>query len=189
MRHHLRARSFHDHLALVQDGDTLGEGERDVEVVLDHDHRDPARDGGELVLDLAPLFLRETRERLVEEQHARLLRQGHGDLYAALLAVGGVGQAPVGGRAQPDPVQHGQRALPQLGSSGMKMNGPYDYVPPNYWYDKAHSDLGGAWGFNSETSAGPDIPTMDTLKRMLSSSELDTLWKNHLYSMDQLELP
>ncbi|MFJ9786311.1 glycosyl hydrolase 2 galactose-binding domain-containing protein [Amycolatopsis sp. NPDC101161] len=70
------------------------------------------------------------------------------------------------------------KSSPQLGSSGMKMNGPYDYVPPNYWYDKAHSDLGGAWGFNSETSAGPDIPTMDTLKRMMSSSELDTLWKN-----------
>ncbi len=70
------------------------------------------------------------------------------------------------------------KSSPQLGSSGMKMNGPYDYVPPNYWYDKAHSDLGGAWSFNSETSAGPDIPTMDTLKRMLSASELDTLWKS-----------
>jgi hypothetical protein len=58
------------------------------------------------------------------------------------------------------------------------MNGPYDYVPPNYWYDKAHSDLGGAWSFNSETSAGPDIPTMDTLKRMMSASELDTMWKS-----------
>ncbi|MEA5363405.1 carbohydrate-binding protein [Amycolatopsis sp., V23-08] len=70
------------------------------------------------------------------------------------------------------------KSSPQLGSSGMKMNGPYDYVPPNYWYDKAHTDLGGAWGFNSETSAGPDIPTMDTLKRMMSPSELDTLWKS-----------
>ncbi|MEV7099223.1 carbohydrate-binding protein [Amycolatopsis sp. NPDC051045] len=70
------------------------------------------------------------------------------------------------------------KSSPQLGSSGMKMNGPYDYVPPNYWYDKAHADSGGAWSFNSETSAGPDIPTMDTLKRMMSSSELDTLWKN-----------
>ena len=70
------------------------------------------------------------------------------------------------------------KSSPQLGASGMKMNGPYDYVPPNYWYDKAHSDLGGAWSFNSETSAGPDIPTMDTLKRMMSSSELDTMWKS-----------
>ena len=37
---------------------------------------------------------------------------------------------------------------------------------------------GGATGFNSETSAGPDIPTLDTLRRMLSPAELDTLWKN-----------
>jgi exo-1,4-beta-D-glucosaminidase len=70
------------------------------------------------------------------------------------------------------------KSSPITGASGMKMNGPYDWVPPSYWYDKAHSDSGGASGFNSETSAGPDIPTMDTLKRMMSASELDTLWKN-----------
>ncbi|MEC3974108.1 glycosyl hydrolase 2 galactose-binding domain-containing protein [Amycolatopsis sp. H20-H5] len=70
------------------------------------------------------------------------------------------------------------KSSPQLGKSGMKMNGPYDWVPPNYWYDKAHDVSGGAWNFNSETSAGPDIPTMDTLQRMMSASELDTLWKS-----------
>jgi exo-1,4-beta-D-glucosaminidase len=70
------------------------------------------------------------------------------------------------------------KSSPQLGDSGMKMNGPYDWVPPGYWYDKAHSDGGGAWNFNSETSAGPDIPTMDTLNRMMSASELNTLWSS-----------
>ncbi|WP_030927254.1 glycoside hydrolase family 2 protein [Streptomyces sp. NRRL S-646] len=64
---------------------------------------------------------------------------------------------------------------PQLGSSGMKMTGPYDWIPPDYWYAKRE---GGATGFNSETSAGPDIPTLDTLRRMMSPAELDTLWKN-----------
>ncbi|WP_369241528.1 sugar-binding domain-containing protein [Streptomyces sp. R21] len=64
---------------------------------------------------------------------------------------------------------------PISGSSGMKMSGPYDWIPPNYWYAKRE---GGATGFNSETSAGPDIPTLDTLRRMLSPAELDTLWKN-----------
>ncbi|MFI1171083.1 glycoside hydrolase family 2 protein [Streptomyces melanogenes] len=64
---------------------------------------------------------------------------------------------------------------PITGSSGMKMTGPYDWVPPNYWYNKQE---GGATGFNSETSAGPDIPTLDTLRRMMSPAELDTLWKN-----------
>ncbi|MFE0518353.1 exo-beta-D-glucosaminidase [Streptomyces sp. NPDC058954] len=64
---------------------------------------------------------------------------------------------------------------PQSGSSGMKMTGPYDWIPPNYWYAKRE---GGATGFNSETSAGPDIPTLDTLRRMMTPAELDTLWKN-----------
>ncbi|MFI6655021.1 glycosyl hydrolase 2 galactose-binding domain-containing protein [Streptomyces sp. NPDC050523] len=64
---------------------------------------------------------------------------------------------------------------PQSGSSGMKMTGPYDWVPPGYWYFKRE---GGATGFNSETSAGPDVPTLDTLRRMMSPAELDTLWKN-----------
>ncbi|WP_328550829.1 MULTISPECIES: glycoside hydrolase family 2 protein [unclassified Streptomyces] len=67
------------------------------------------------------------------------------------------------------------KSSPQLGSSGMKMTGPYDWVPPNYWYAKRE---GGATGFNSETSAGPDIPTLDTLRRMMTPAELDTLWKN-----------
>ncbi|WP_399036946.1 glycosyl hydrolase 2 galactose-binding domain-containing protein [Streptomyces sp. ASQP_92] len=66
-------------------------------------------------------------------------------------------------------------SAPITGSSGMKMTGPYDWVPPNYWYNKRE---GGATGFNSETSAGPDIPTLDTLRRMLSPAELDTLWKS-----------
>ncbi|WP_069766966.1 sugar-binding domain-containing protein [Streptomyces sp. LUP30] len=64
---------------------------------------------------------------------------------------------------------------PTSGRSGMKMSGPYDWIPPNYWYAKRE---GGATGFNSETSAGPDVPTPDTLRRMMSPAELDTLWKN-----------
>ncbi|WP_405885048.1 exo-beta-D-glucosaminidase [Streptomyces sp. NBC_01136] len=66
-------------------------------------------------------------------------------------------------------------STPISGSSGMKMTGPYDWVPPNYWYAKRE---GGATGFNSETSAGPDIPTLDTLRRMMSPAELDTLWES-----------
>lgn len=64
---------------------------------------------------------------------------------------------------------------PRLGPSGMKMSGPYDWVPPAYWYAKRE---GGATGFNSETSAGPSIPTLDTLRRMMTPAELDTLWKS-----------
>ncbi|MET7478362.1 exo-beta-D-glucosaminidase [Streptomyces sp. NPDC005648] len=77
----------------------------------------------------------------------------------------------------PDPVVAAASAnsSPQLGGSGMKMTGPYDWIPPNYWYAKRE---GGATGFNSETSAGPDIPTLDTLRRMMTPAELDTLWQN-----------
>ncbi|WP_445281351.1 glycosyl hydrolase 2 galactose-binding domain-containing protein [Streptomyces sp. DSM 118148] len=77
----------------------------------------------------------------------------------------------------PDPVipAASENSSPRLGRSGMKMTGPYDWVPPGYWYAKRE---GGATGFNSETSAGPDIPTLDTLRRMMTPAELDTLWKD-----------
>ncbi|WP_214327765.1 glycosyl hydrolase 2 galactose-binding domain-containing protein [Nonomuraea sediminis] len=61
------------------------------------------------------------------------------------------------------------------GNSGMKMTGPYDWVPPNYWYNKRE---GGAFGFNSETSAGPDVPTLDSLKRMMTQAQIDSLWQS-----------
>jgi exo-1,4-beta-D-glucosaminidase len=66
-------------------------------------------------------------------------------------------------------------SAPITGRSGLKMPGPYDWIPPNYWYNKRE---GGAFGFNSETSAGPDVPTLDTLRRMMTTSELNTLWQN-----------
>src|ERR1700681_3067008 len=66
------------------------------------------------------------------------------------------------------------RATAETGPSGMKMAGPYTWVPPAYWYaDK----LGGAFGFDSEVSAGASIPLLDDLTRMLSPQELEALWK------------
>jgi exo-1,4-beta-D-glucosaminidase len=65
-------------------------------------------------------------------------------------------------------------ATAETGPSGMKMPGPYAWVPPAYWYaDKE----GGAFGFNSETSAGASIPPLEDLARMLSPQELEALWK------------
>jgi exo-1,4-beta-D-glucosaminidase len=64
---------------------------------------------------------------------------------------------------------------PETGPSGMKMAGPYSWIPPAYWYaDK----LGGAYGFDSEVSAGASIPLKDDLTRMLSPPELQALWKD-----------
>lgn len=57
------------------------------------------------------------------------------------------------------------------GPTCMKMRGPYDYVPPDYWYiDTAY---GGAFGFNTETSPGPEIPVLESLKKMIPA---DSLW-------------
>jgi exo-1,4-beta-D-glucosaminidase len=64
--------------------------------------------------------------------------------------------------------------LPPLGSSGSKMEGPYDWVPPKYWYgDK----VGAAFGFGGELSAGHSIPNLDSVKAMLSPAEQEQLWK------------
>ena len=74
---------------------------------------------------------------------------------------------------------------PKLGVSGEK-EGPYDWVPPSYWYDTRHYDkndstqtnAGGAWGYDSEESAGNTIPTLDSLRRFMSATELSNLWRN-----------
>jgi exo-1,4-beta-D-glucosaminidase len=60
------------------------------------------------------------------------------------------------------------------GPSGMKMAGPYAWIPPSYWYaDK----LGGAFGFDSEVSAGADIPRLEDVQRMLSPLAQEALWR------------
>jgi exo-1,4-beta-D-glucosaminidase len=61
------------------------------------------------------------------------------------------------------------QATAATGPSGMKMDGPYDWVPPAYWYA---DQLGGAFGFDSEVSAGATIPLLEDLTRMLSPQEL-----------------
>jgi len=66
------------------------------------------------------------------------------------------------------------QATVETGPSGMKMAGPYSWIPPAYWYAEK---LGGAFGFDSEVSAGASIPLLDDLNRMLSPQELEALWK------------
>lgn len=60
----------------------------------------------------------------------------------------------------------------------MKMDGPYDWVPPNYWYDVEPSEdrLGAAFGFGSELGPGVGTPEMSSLKKFLSKDDLDDLW-------------
>ncbi len=66
------------------------------------------------------------------------------------------------------------------GPSAVKMDGPYDYVTPSYWYlDKTH---GGAFGYNTETGPGPQPPPLETLQRMIPADHLwpiDSVWNFH----------
>ncbi len=56
------------------------------------------------------------------------------------------------------------------GDTGVKMTGPYTYVPPIYWYSTGRR--GEAKGFNTET--GPDvcIPLLESLQRMMPEEQL-----------------
>ncbi len=67
------------------------------------------------------------------------------------------------------------------GPSGMKMNGPYEYVPPVYWYED--TNLGGAFGYNSETGPGPQIPPIESIKKMMPEEDLwppmNDMWNYH----------
>jgi len=66
------------------------------------------------------------------------------------------------------------------GESGVKMTGPYEYVPPVYWL--ADKQAGGGFGYNTETSPGPAIPPRESLERFLPKDHLwpiDDLWNFH----------
>jgi exo-1,4-beta-D-glucosaminidase len=67
-----------------------------------------------------------------------------------------------------------------VGRTGVKMTGPYQYVGPSYWeLDSRH---GGAFGFNTETSPGPAIPLLASLKQMFPTNDLwpvNSVWNDH----------
>ncbi len=66
------------------------------------------------------------------------------------------------------------------GKSGMKMTGPYEYVPPMYWL--VDTEAGGAFGYNTETSPGPAIPPKESLLRFIPKEHIwpvDEYWNYH----------
>ncbi len=66
------------------------------------------------------------------------------------------------------------------GSTAVKMNGPYDYVTPNYWY--VDKKKGGAFGFNTETGPGPQPPPLESIKKIIPKDHLwpiDDFWNYH----------
>ena len=66
------------------------------------------------------------------------------------------------------------------GRTAVKMNGPYDYISPNYWYIDTIN--GGAFGFNTETGPGPQIPSLEVVKTMIPEDKLwpvNDMWSFH----------
>jgi exo-1,4-beta-D-glucosaminidase len=73
-----------------------------------------------------------------------------------------------------------ETATTVTGPSGVKMTGPYEYVPPVYWL--ADTKAGGAYGYNTETSPGPAIPPRESLERFIPKEHLwpiDEFWNYH----------
>jgi exo-1,4-beta-D-glucosaminidase len=65
------------------------------------------------------------------------------------------------------------------GPTGVKMEGPYDWVAPVYWYiDKRY---GGAFGFNTEVGPGPQIPPLSTIRKMIPEEYLWPINDTWLY--------
>ena len=82
----------------------------------------------------------------------------------------------------PNPYVSSATAKPTTltGESGVKMEGPYEWVPPSYW--QLDTKLGGAHGFATEISPGPAVPPVETLKRILPAEHLwpiDDHWNFH----------
>lgn len=99
----------------------------------------------------------------------------HPDLerrYAAVLAEADTSRPPL--------VSCGWLESEVSGPSGVKMRGPYDWVPPRYWYEDR--ERGGAYGFNTETGPGPQPPPLESLEKMIPPEHLwpiDEVWDFH----------
>jgi len=73
-----------------------------------------------------------------------------------------------------------EKSTSVTGKSGVKMTGPYEYVPPIYWL--SDKKAGGAWSYNTETSPGPAIPPKESLAKFIPKEHLwpiDDYWNFH----------
>jgi exo-1,4-beta-D-glucosaminidase len=85
------------------------------------------------------------------------------------------------------------KATKVTGNSGVKMTGPYEYVAPSYWEEDTSQTqsgrkqcnaggCGGAYGFNTETSMGPAVPPIESIRAMVGKDHLwpiDEVWNYH----------
>ena len=73
------------------------------------------------------------------------------------------------------------------GFSGVKMDGPYEWVPPIYWETDSAQKYGGAWSFATEISPGPSIPPYESLIKFIPKDSLwftTASWKYHCGTMN-----
>ncbi len=71
------------------------------------------------------------------------------------------------------------------GPSGVKMRGPYQFVGPNYWFED--SLRGGAFGFNTETGPGIQMPSAWSVRNMIPAGHRwpqDSVWLFHCNPSD-----
>ncbi len=85
------------------------------------------------------------------------------------------------------------KATTVSGDSGVKMTGPYEYVAPGYWEQDSlegqpnrkqcnPGGCGGGYGFNTETSMGPAVPPLESIRAMVGKDHLwpiDDVWNYH----------
>ena len=85
------------------------------------------------------------------------------------------------------------KATTVTGDSGVKMSGPYEYIAPSYWEQDTPAGqpnrklcnaggCGGAYGFNTETSMGPAVPPIESIRSMVGQDHLwpiDDVWNYH----------
>ncbi len=85
------------------------------------------------------------------------------------------------------------QATTVTGDSGVKMSGPYEYIAPSYWEQDTPQGrpnrklcnpggCGGAYGFNTETSMGPAVPPLESIRAMVGKDHLwpiDDVWNFH----------
>ena len=129
--------------------------------------------------DIAAESLRTQLLRL--RSHASLLMFAYGSDNAPPPRVEEIYLKVIKETGWPNPYVSSATARPTtIGPSGVKMTGPYDYVSPSYWLED--SQHGGAYGFNTETSPGPAIPVIESIREMLPADKLwpiNDAWELH----------
>jgi exo-1,4-beta-D-glucosaminidase len=83
----------------------------------------------------------------------------------------------------PNPVlsSASENITPLTGKTGVKMRGPYDYTPPDFWLADT-SRSGGGYGFATEIGTGAAIPPQSSLEKMLPADHIkpgDPIWNFH----------